>query len=170
VFANSANTENLAEATKTVTINIKRFATPYNLGWGNPIPIFGQHNAPFPLAANANRIEGQWQIPEYVKRIRTIQITYKTVGATAGGTPVEGSVGISIPGSSWSGAVFSKQYTLKSVVLPVDFEIPFSETYSINFYAKGADGSPTGTYLPNTGGEITQINIVADISAIAYRD
>jgi hypothetical protein len=153
LFAGSSNVENLANATKIVTIKIRRFAKP-NVDLNSGVYPFGQPNASFPLTKDRieGRQSGQWQIPEYVKKIRTISLKYANFFPE-----YAGSVEIAIPGSNWSGATFSKQYSSTTVVLPVEIEIPFSETFCINFSITG-------------GGEISEISLIAEVSALAVRE
>jgi hypothetical protein len=152
MFAASASVDKISSEVKTVKIKINRFSLSYK-GHDLHFIQFGQHDTPFPLISISGPMRitlyGQWQIPFYVKRIKTISLTYRT--------SVGGSVSVSIPGSSWGGATFTNQTNFTSVVLPVDLKIPFGESFGLQF---------STNYNPGTGAEITEMSIEADVSAI----
>ena len=163
IKAESVNIDSVASETKLVNIPIKQFAAPNN---GNEVFGFGQPNAQFPInSGSVNNSsytsgKGQWQIPESVRRIKAIRITYKTIASSP--THV-GSVSLSLPGSSWSGVTRTNQPSLYSEVIPVELSIPFGETWILKFYA-----SPywENAFFLNTGAEITALSIDAEVAAV----
>ena len=160
--AASVNIESISSAIKTVEIEVKRFAIA-----SSSIGNFGQPNSSFPLTGGyfINQYRsleyGQWEIPNYVRNIRNIKVSYRT--KAYGG--VSGSVNLSIPGSDWGGITFSNQETLKTVTVPVNMTIPFGVTFCLQFFA--GTSATNNTAFATSGAEITGISILADVPAVA---
>ena len=166
IKAESVNIDSVASETKLVNIPVKQFAVPHN---GDESYGFGQPNAEFPITqGNFNTSQqfggkGQWQIPESVRRIKAIRITYKTVAASE---TYLGSVSLRILGSSWTGVTRTNQASLYSENIPVDLSIPFGETWVLKFYASPYWDNDYRIYRPNTGAEITSMSIDAEVVAV----
>ena len=151
-IAGSVNIDSIAYASKTVEIPIRRFAkVNFPAPWQSD---FGLPNSSLPLSY----AYAQLLIPEYVRYIKSIKITYRTISS--------GSVNISIPGSNWLGITWKGQSSFKTEVVPVNIEIPIASNYCLSFSAL-PQHDPFGNASPGTGAEITELIIIADVAAIA---
>ena len=171
--AASVDINSISNASKTVKIPIKQFSTPvgsYDDGYGLP-------NAVFPLKVTSIDNwgylggKGRWQIPNYVKKIRSIQVTFKTKDSQtrfSGSTAYSGEVSISIFGSAWQGITLSRQSASTTTTIPVDLSIPFGESWILMFYARPA--YTNSGYVFDTSAEISDLSISADVSASAFSE
>ena len=172
--AGAVDIDSISNTLKTVQIPIKQFSKPsesfgdaFDQGYGLP-------NAVFPLTTT--RIaeyyyggKGQWQIPFYVRKIRSIQVTYKTKDSQtrfSGSTALSGEVSIFIFGSSWQGITLQRQPTYTTAIIPVDLSMPFGESWILKFYAKPY-GWQAYEYIHDTSAEILDLSINADVFAFA---
>ena len=159
VNAGNVNIQAVSSATKTVNIPIKQYSAPY-IDTG----FFGMSNAVLPCKTGSWVVDnafqggkGQWQIPNYVKKINSIKITYNTVGS--------GTVNFGLFGSSWPGISRTNQITTTSEVIPLDLIIPLGENWVLGFNASPATNQ-YGRYVFGTGAEISAISINAVVSAV----
>jgi hypothetical protein len=147
-FARSVNVESIANEVKTIAINIQRVTSQYDNNSGSPISFpynARNYNSTFPIFNSWGASRGignsaQWEIPQYIKSIKTITLKYV------------GSVSVSIPGSNWSGGAYQAS-SETTTVIPVNLTIPFVETYCIILQ--------TGA-----GAKINEMSILADVSPI----
>jgi hypothetical protein len=170
--AASVDIDSISNALKTVKIPIKQFCSPIVAVGANE--QYGLPNAVFPLTVISidNHYyqggKGRWQIPNYVKKIRSIQVTFKTKDSQtrfSGSTAYSGEVSISIFGSAWQGITLSRQSAFTTTTIPVDLSIPFGESWILMFYARPAY---TNSYIFDTSAEISDLSIYADVSASAF--
>jgi len=171
--AGAVDIDSISNTLKTVQIPIKQFSKPSEFGDVTD-ECYGLPNAVFPLTTTKIEIyyfggKGQWQIPFYVRKIRSIQVTYKTKDSQtrfSGSTALSGEVSISIFGSSWQGITLQRQPTYTTTIIPVDLSIPFGESWILKFYAKPYGWRPY-EYIADTSAEILDLSINADVFAFA---
>jgi hypothetical protein len=161
--AETVNMAFLSAERKVITIPITRFASEYGtMSW-----FFGQNNANFPLtsvwAGNYaySGGKGRWKFPDYVRKVKSITMSYSTYANSYGYT---GSVNIGIIGSSWAGASFTNQLADKTVTIPIDLEIPLGEEWMLNFETPPA--FQYNSYYSGTGGRISSISVDVEVSAV----
>jgi len=160
--AETVNMAFLSAERKAITIPINRFASEYNtMSW-----FFGQNNTAFPLTSawsGSNRYsggKGRWKFPDYVRKVKSITMTYSTYADSYG---YMGSVNIGIIGSSWAGESFTNQLAEKTATLPIGAEIPLGEEWILNFETPPA--FQNNSYYPGTGGRISSMSVEVEVSA-----
>jgi hypothetical protein len=171
--AGAVDIDSISNTLRTVQIPIKQFSKPandeYDQGYGLPDTVFPLKSFFTNSWAYYSGGKGQWQIPFYVRKIHSIQVTYKTTDSQtrfSGGTAVSGEVSFFIFGSSWQGITLQRQPTYTTSIISVDLSIPFGESWSLKFYAKPYGGRAY-EYISDTNAEILDLSINADVFAFA---
>jgi len=153
---------NLKSATQTVTIS----ASPYSPQAGNGIFPYPQSFFPAStnIASNIN-VTGLWLIPSNVKKISSINVSYKTFTDSYSNT---GSVNVSIVNGNGTN-VYTKQIntntaSLTAISLPVNLSIPFGSQYSLYFSCLACPFPNGSGYYAGSGGYIGSLSITADVA------
>jgi hypothetical protein len=164
--ASSVDVGYLGSATKRITIPIKQVTARTSVGGGD---VYGQPNSLFPIAGGAyynSNYPGfaQWQVPDFVKRIYSIRITYDS-GPNPNGTNPSGRIVLGFRlGPSWPDKILFAQPTPKTETVPVDLAVPFGESWLLKMELLSSVNS-TGGFINNTGARILELSVDAEVWA-----